>query len=93
MSWLIEDIVLKSWWHGGGKEGELIMKSDGEPAIIALKEAVMKYHGGIMIPEVPARAENQIMGSSERPWKLSSVRVHGHIPDRREGWVKFANRM
>ena len=45
---LIEDMsnALKSCGHTGGRESELIMKSGGEPALIALKEAVMKDHGG-----------------------------------------------
>ena len=39
MDWLIEDIstVMKGWGHAGGSGGEVIMKSDGEPAILALK--------------------------------------------------------
>ncbi len=67
MDWLIEDIcsTMKSWGHAGGKEGELIAKSDGEPAIIALGEAVMKYHGGIVIPERPAKGENAEHGLTE----------------------------
>ena len=32
-----------------------ITNYDGEPSILALKEAVMKYHGGKMIPEMPAK--------------------------------------
>ena len=67
MDWLIEDIssTLKSWGHAGGKEGELIVKSDGEPAITALGEAVMKYHGGIVIPESPAKGEKAENGLEE----------------------------
>ena len=59
MNWLIEDIskALKSWGHTGGPGSELIGKTDGEPAIVALREAFMKYHGGIMIPETPAKGE------------------------------------
>ena len=62
--WLIEDIskALKSWGHTGGPDQELIAKSDGEPAIVALKEAVMKYHGGIMIPEAPVESEKAETG-------------------------------
>ena len=59
MGWLIEDIgsILKSWGRAGGRGGVLVMKSDGEPAIVALGDAVMKYHGGIVIPERPAMGE------------------------------------
>ena len=67
MSWFIEDLsdTLESCGHAGGREGELIMKSDGEPSILTLKEAVMKYHGGMMIPEVPAKVEKTENGLIE----------------------------
>ena len=63
MDWLVEDIsaTLKSWGHAGGTGGEIIMKSDGEPALLAVRSAVMKYHGGIIIPEGPAKGERQKM--------------------------------
>ena len=37
MDWLIKDMheELKSWGHPGGENNELILKSDGEPAIVA----------------------------------------------------------
>ena len=33
-------------WRSGGGGGELVMKSDGEPAIaiLAVRDALMKYH-------------------------------------------------
>jgi hypothetical protein len=39
MDWLIQDIskTLKSWGHTGGSGGHLIFKSDGEPALMAVK--------------------------------------------------------
>ena len=57
MDWLIEDIsaTLKSWGHAGGTGGEIILKSDGEPTMLAVRSAVMKYHGGIVIPESPSK--------------------------------------
>ena len=47
MDWLIEDIskTLKSWGHDGGTGRHVILKSDGEPALLAVKNAVMQYHG------------------------------------------------
>ena len=47
MDWLIQDVskTLKSWGHTGGSAGHLIFKSDGEPALMAVKNAVMQYHG------------------------------------------------
>ena len=59
MDWLIKDIseTWNSWGHIGGPEQELIVKSDGEAAITALREAAMKFHGGKAIPENPGMGE------------------------------------
>ena len=61
MSWLVEDMCaqLRAWGHAGGAGGELIFKSDGEPALLAVKGAVMKHHGGKVIPEQPAKLERR----------------------------------
>ena len=71
MDWLIEDIstILKSWGHGGGTGGELIMKSDCEPALLAVRNAVIKYHGGVVIPEAPAKGEKAENGLIEEAGK------------------------
>ena len=71
MDWLIEDIstILKSWGHGGGTGGELIMKSDGEPALLAVRNAVIKYHGGVIVPEAPAKGEKAENGFIEEAGK------------------------
>ena len=40
------------------------MKPDGEPPMVALGDAVMKYHGGLFIPDRPAKgvkAENGLI--------------------------------
>ena len=57
MDRLIEDIgiAMKGWGHAGGLGGEVIMKSDGEPAILAVTTAVMQYHGGVCILEQLAK--------------------------------------
>ena len=59
MSWLVADMCaqLRAWRHAGGAGGELIVKSDGEPALLAVKGAVVKRHGGNVIPEQPAKGE------------------------------------
>ena len=69
--WLIKDVskTLKSWGHAGGVESELIMKSDGGPALLAFRSAEMKYHGGIMIPEGPAKGEKAENGLIEEAGK------------------------
>ena len=43
MSWLVESMCaqLRTWGHAGGAEGELIAKSDGEPAMLAVRNGVM----------------------------------------------------
>ena len=71
MEWLIRDISeeLKSWGHYGGATGNLVMKSDGEPAIIALRDAVARYHGGVVTPEQPPPGESQAMGAEEESGK------------------------
>ena len=57
MDWLIKDISaeLKAWGHPGGEGMSLILKSDGERAVVAMREAVAKFHGGRIIPESPAK--------------------------------------
>ena len=53
MDWLIIDMVeeFKSWGHTGGNSGHIIMKSDNENAIKALRDAVGRLLGGRVIPE------------------------------------------
>ena len=50
MGWLVEDMVkeLKSWGHPGGGDNPLILKSDSEPAMLALRNAVAAYLGGVV---------------------------------------------
>ena len=71
MDWLIQDInkTLKIWGHAGGAGGHLILKPDGEPALMAVKNAVMQYHGGVCIPEQPAQGEKAENGLIEKAWK------------------------
>ena len=71
MDWLIKDTSeeLNSWGHSGGGETRLILKSDNEPAIVALREKLGKYHGGIIIPEGPPVGESQANGRLEEAGK------------------------
>ena len=41
------------------------MKTDGEASIVALREALAKYHGGVVTPETPPTGESQARGSAE----------------------------
>ena len=61
MAWLVNDIhaEFKAWGHPGGGDNRLILKSGGEPAIVALREAVAKIHGGRVTPEQPPKGEHQ----------------------------------
>ena len=71
--WLVKDMSeeLKSWGHAGGSDSKLIMKSNNEPAIVALREKVGKYHGGLIIPEGPPVGESQANGRVEEAGKRS----------------------
>ena len=59
MDWLIKDLdeELKSWGYPGGDKEELIFKSDGERSIVAVREALAKYHGGKITPELAPKRE------------------------------------
>ena len=85
MDWLIEDIshTLKSWGHAGGTGGEMIIKSDGGPALLAVRNALMRYHGGVMITNALRKVEK----NGERLDRRSGgdgarVRLHVHLRNR-----------
>ena len=67
MDWLIKDMSaeLIAWGHTGGADSTLVMKSDGEPAVQALRDAVGRFHGGRVVPESPAKGESQSNGAVE----------------------------
>lgn len=71
MSWSVEDMCaqLRAWGQAGGAGGELIVKSDGEPALLAVKGAVMNHHRGKVIPEQPAQGEKAENGLIEEAGK------------------------
>ena len=68
MSWLIRDLheELKSWGYPGGADNKLIFKSDGEPAIKVVREALARYHGGEITPEQPPVGEKESNGAVEQ---------------------------
>ena len=57
MQWLVKDLheELKSWGFPGGGDHRVILKTDGEPAVVALREALSKLHGGVVSPEQPPK--------------------------------------
>ena len=69
MEWLVKDMSeeMKSWGHQGGDGGHIILKSDGERSIVALRTALAKFHGGKVVPEDPPRGESQSNGTPARP--------------------------
>ena len=71
MDWLIKDMSdeLRAWGHPGGEGGHIILKSDGERAIVAVRDALAKYHGGKVVPESPPRGESQSNGTAEEAGK------------------------
>ena len=72
MEWLIKDVhdELKSWGYPGGGDNALILKSDGEPAIVAVREAIARFHGGQISPEQSATGESQSKGKAEVSGKV-----------------------
>ena len=49
----------------GGTGCSIVIKTDGESSIVALREALAKYHGGVVTPETPPTGESQAHGSAE----------------------------
>ena len=72
LSWLVKDMhqELKAWGHPGGGRNEIILKSDGEPAIVAVREALARCHGGQVTPEHPPRGNTRPMA-----WQRSQVGI------------------
>ena len=79
MDWLVKDIAeeLRAWGHAGGEGGHIILKSDSEPAIAALRNAIAKYHGGKVVQEHPPRGESQSNGAVENAGK--TVREYARV--------------
>ena len=57
VQWLVKDVAaeLRTWGHQGGEGGKVILKCDGEKSIVALRDAIARFHGGEVIPESPAK--------------------------------------
>ena len=53
MEWLMKDMhaELKPWGYPGGGENPIMMRSVGEPSIVAVREALSRYHGGLVPPK------------------------------------------
>ena len=71
LDWLIKDVSaeLRAWGHSGGDGSTVILKCNGERSIVAVRNAVAKYHGGRVIPEGPAKGESASNGTVEEAGK------------------------
>ena len=63
-SWLIEDMCtqLRAWGHAGRAGGELIVKPDGELALLAVKGAAMKHQEEKLSQSNPPTVKKHRMG-------------------------------
>ena len=78
-SWLVRGMheELMSWGHPGGARNAIIFKSDGEPAIVAVREALARCHGGRVTPQQPPKGEHQANGAAEGAGKI--IRDHARV--------------
>ena len=60
-----------------GGRNAIILKSDGEPAIVAVREALVRCHGGIVTPQQHPKGEHQASGAAEVAGKI--VRDHARV--------------
>ena len=67
VDWVVKDMTeeLKIWGYPGGPQDKLILKTDGEPAIMALRDQLAKAHGGMTMVETSAKEEHQSNGIAE----------------------------
>ena len=61
--------------YPGGGANALILKSDGEPAIVAVREALARCNGGRVTPEQPPPGEHQSNGLAE----VTGRHVRDHV--------------
>ena len=57
---------LKAWGHPGGEGNRIILKSDGESGLCAVRDAIGRLHGGRVMTETSARGESQSNGGAEQ---------------------------
>ena len=69
--WLVKDLSeeVKTWGHMGGEGGHILLKTDGERAITAVRDALARYHGCKVVPESPPRGESRSNGAIEEAGK------------------------
>ena len=72
IEWLIKDMSmeLKSWGHPGGDGGHIILKADGEKAIMAVRDALARYHEEKLFLKVLLKARANPTEQWKKPAKL-----------------------
>ena len=67
IDWAVRDMAeeLKTWGHHGGGQSKLILRSDGEAAITALRDQLARMIGGRTVVETSAKEEHQSNGVAE----------------------------
>ena len=67
--WIVMDVIaeLRSWGHQGGEGGKLIIKSDGEPAIMSVVDEIAKRLGGKVILENHPKENHKAVDPLKRP--------------------------
>ena len=67
MDWLVKDICeeLKTWGHAGGPGRPIILKNDNERPMVAVRHAIAKFHGGVVVQESQVKGESQSNGVVE----------------------------
>ena len=67
LDWVVKDMCeeLKTWGHPGGSADKLILKSDGEASIVALRDQLARMHGSGTMVETSAKEEHQSNGTAE----------------------------
>ncbi len=66
--WVIRELVkeLEEWGYNGQ---DMILRTDGEPSIVAVAKAVAVFRVGRTVPEVSARGESSSNGAVEEAGK------------------------
>ena len=82
--WIVADVLaeLRAWGHQGGEGGHIILKSDGEAAIMSLIDEVAKRLGGKVVIEKPQRRVPE-QWSSGGDWEVGAG--HGKSDERCNG--------
>ena len=59
---MIKDLSeeLRGWGYFGGEAGHIILKSDGEASIVAVRDALARYHGGKFVPRGESQSKRTV---------------------------------